>query len=215
MRTGTLELQGDGLGISPVRLGSTGNHRSQGHCVSQHVRQRQEGQNAVTRTGNQANLVGEDGAGLRQPVAVQEHAALRTTSGTGGVNHGCQVVGLGVLDAALDLVAVNVTAFVANGVSSGSVNLQYTTQLRLALRVLGALFDQQRLHAVGVLTRLGKCENSTGVFNNPTNLARRRRAVNRDNSSACHPDSGIDQVPLVASLTEQRYAVARLNTVGN
>ncbi len=81
-----LELSCDGGKVRPVRLRRTSFERREGHRAGQYVRERQEGQDSVSRNRHLADRCRENPAHLGQEVAVREDASLGTACGAGSVD---------------------------------------------------------------------------------------------------------------------------------
>ena len=122
VRAGAGELDGNGGKVRPVVLGGTAHGHRDGNRAGKDVCQWQEGQGVAARHGENTDGVGAQAAGLGQPIAVGEDAALGAAGGTRGINQGSQVIGGGGLDAGVDLLGGHAAALELQGIDGGGVD---------------------------------------------------------------------------------------------
>ena len=217
VRAGAGELDGNGGKVRPVVLGGTAHGHRNGYRAGKDVRQWQEGQGMAARDGKDTNGIGAQAAGLGQPIAVGEDAALGAAGGTRGINQGGQVIGGSGLDAGVDLLRGHAAALELEGVNGRGVDFQYAAQLRRrALEVGLAIFLQNQVfYQFGVLAGFCNGQHCAGVLNNPTHLGGGGRWVDRHGGGSRGPDGKIQKGPLIAGSRDESDAVPLLHAKGD
>jgi len=145
-------------------------------------------------------------AGQLDEVAVREHASLGSSGGARGVDEGRDVRADGEVPATLDLVIGDRGSLRGERVDGAQMQLPDLPEQR---QVAAHLVD-----AGEVLRRLDEERDRAGVLEDPLDLRRRARLVDRHHHRTGVEEGEVDEAPLVGGAGEEAHFLARLDARG-